>query len=83
MPTLFTLGLNGTRITDEGLKHLSHWKILKRVYFGNTAITMNGLASVRDCPIEDICIEGTAIAEQEVEALFPATHFESAAVSNK
>jgi len=59
------LRLNGSRgVTDEGLRHLSGMRTLKRLDLSGTSITDRGLEVLRHLPaLENLSLSGTAITD--------------------
>lgn len=62
------IGLEGTRVTDEGLEHLLQLTVLDNVDLTNTAITDAGLETLCKVPtMEFIHVEQTKVTPQGIE----------------
>lgn len=63
------IGLENTRVTDEGLKYLCCLSKLDNIDLANTAISDSGLVVLSSIKtLECLCVEGTNVTEAGVKA---------------
>ena len=66
------MGLQGTQITDEGLKHVAGFKKMFQLYLGQTKVTDVGLKELANHPrLEHLGLENTRVTDDGIHTLAP------------
>jgi Leucine-rich repeat (LRR) protein len=69
-PVLRDLALNGSKVTDKGLKKLAGFKKLAILELGNTGVTDDGLKTLSSFPaLMGLGLSGTRVTDKELAAL--------------
>jgi serine/threonine protein kinase len=66
------MGLQGTQITDAGLKHVAGFKKMFQLYLGQTKVSDVGLKELAHHPrLEHLGIENTRVTDEGIHSLAP------------
>lgn len=77
-PTLVSLNLAGTAITDEGVATLASYPALERLHLERTAVTDEGVASLASLErLRYLNLYGTAVTDRSLVAVAPLPNLEN------
>jgi hypothetical protein len=83
LPQLTVLNLSNTRVDDEGVQHLCHWRLLEEIYLDNTAITDESIRELaRLKHLARLCVSNTQIGDVGLARLSLSQSLEDLDVSS-